>query len=293
MVGLMEKELAIARMALRQMVNVAASGPMGPRRRSGCDRPGGAGPGDPDRRGHARGGSRLLRDLGHEHLFCMSRALGTTRCAEARNCSLRTPGLGLDRTGVDRPRKKGARDMKTTRAQVNAGIWLLAVVILAAAPCAHADIVTDANARAAEVVARVPAPPITVRAMAIVQVWSSRRSTPSPGATPRIARSSTGRPAPRWRRPWRRRRGRRSRSSCPRSRRPSTPTTRRWSARSPTVPRRRRASPSASRRRSPSWPWPRRMGRLPPTSIARRRRPASTCRRWCRRCLTGASGAPG
>ena len=60
--------------------------------------------------------------------------------------------------------------MKTTRAQVNAGIWLLAVVILAAAPCAHADIVTDANARAAEVVSRVPAPPITVRAMAIVQV---------------------------------------------------------------------------------------------------------------------------
>ena len=43
-------------------------------------------------------------------------------------------------------------------------------MILAGAPGAHADIVTDANARAADVVSRLPAPPITVRMMAIVQV---------------------------------------------------------------------------------------------------------------------------
>lgn len=53
--------------------------------------------------------------------------------------------------------------MKTARS-------LLAVVILAFATSAHADVVTDANARAAELVSRLPAPPITVRMMAIVQV---------------------------------------------------------------------------------------------------------------------------
>jgi hypothetical protein len=41
---------------------------------------------------------------------------------------------------------------------------------LVGAPGAHADVVTDANARAADVVSRIPAPPITVRMMAIVQV---------------------------------------------------------------------------------------------------------------------------
>jgi hypothetical protein len=53
---------------------------------------------------------------------------------------------------------------------LNRLIWLVAVVILVAAPGAQADIVTDANLKAAEIVSRVPAPPITVRAMAIVQV---------------------------------------------------------------------------------------------------------------------------
>jgi hypothetical protein len=49
-------------------------------------------------------------------------------------------------------------------------ILLSLLLILAGAPGAQADIVTDANAKAAEIVSRVPAPPITVRAMAIVQV---------------------------------------------------------------------------------------------------------------------------
>ena len=60
--------------------------------------------------------------------------------------------------------------MKTSRELISAGIGLLALVILVGAPGAHADVVTDANAKAAEIVSRVPAPPVTVRAMAIVQV---------------------------------------------------------------------------------------------------------------------------
>jgi hypothetical protein len=60
--------------------------------------------------------------------------------------------------------------MKTIRGLISAGIGLLAVAILAGAPGAQADVVTDANARAADVVSRMPAPPITVRMMAIVQV---------------------------------------------------------------------------------------------------------------------------
>jgi hypothetical protein len=46
----------------------------------------------------------------------------------------------------------------------------LVTVLLAFAPGVQADVVTDANARAGEVVSRLPAPPITVRMMAIVQV---------------------------------------------------------------------------------------------------------------------------
>lgn len=60
--------------------------------------------------------------------------------------------------------------MKTIRRLVNAGIGLLALMILVGAQGAHADVVTDANARAADVVSRIPAPPLTVRMMAIVQV---------------------------------------------------------------------------------------------------------------------------
>src|SRR5262245_23071007 len=60
--------------------------------------------------------------------------------------------------------------MKSTRGLVRLAIVLLAVMILGAIPAARADIVTDANARAADMVSRIPAPPITVRMMAIVQV---------------------------------------------------------------------------------------------------------------------------
>jgi hypothetical protein len=48
--------------------------------------------------------------------------------------------------------------------------FLSTTMILASVSLARADIVTDANAKAADVVSRLPAPPITVRMMAIVQV---------------------------------------------------------------------------------------------------------------------------
>ena len=60
--------------------------------------------------------------------------------------------------------------MKTNRWQISACIWVLAAATLAGAPCAHADVVTDSNAKAADVTSKSPATPIAVRAMAIVQV---------------------------------------------------------------------------------------------------------------------------
>lgn len=51
-------------------------------------------------------------------------------------------------------------------------IWIgpLAAVLLAAASVAHADVVTDANAKAADIASKNPATPVAVRTMAIVQV---------------------------------------------------------------------------------------------------------------------------
>src|SRR6267142_4229533 len=46
----------------------------------------------------------------------------------------------------------------------------LAAAMLAGALCAHADVVTDANAKAAEIASKHPATPPAVRTMAIVQV---------------------------------------------------------------------------------------------------------------------------
>lgn len=60
--------------------------------------------------------------------------------------------------------------MKTNRWQIGASIWVLIAVMLAGAPCAQADVVTDSNARAADVASKGAATPIAVRAMALVQV---------------------------------------------------------------------------------------------------------------------------
>jgi hypothetical protein len=60
--------------------------------------------------------------------------------------------------------------MKTIHGLIATTLGLLAVAILCPAPGARADVVTDANTRAADVVSRIPAPPVAVRTMAIVQV---------------------------------------------------------------------------------------------------------------------------
>ena len=60
--------------------------------------------------------------------------------------------------------------MTSIRWRLNAGLWLFAALLLAGAPWARADVVTDANAKAADIAAKLPSTPIAVRMMAIVQV---------------------------------------------------------------------------------------------------------------------------
>ena len=60
--------------------------------------------------------------------------------------------------------------MTTNRWRSIAAIWTLALSLLAGAPGAGADVVTDANAKAADIASRHPSTPISVRMMAIVQV---------------------------------------------------------------------------------------------------------------------------
>jgi len=49
------------------------------------------------------------------------------------------------------------------------GIWIVTAALLAGAPGVHADVVTDTNAKAAEIASKHPATPPAVRIMAIVQ----------------------------------------------------------------------------------------------------------------------------
>jgi hypothetical protein len=60
--------------------------------------------------------------------------------------------------------------MKTRGGAIRMVIWLLTATALAGAPWVHADVVTDANEKAAAIASRHPATPIAVRMMAIVQV---------------------------------------------------------------------------------------------------------------------------
>jgi hypothetical protein len=60
--------------------------------------------------------------------------------------------------------------MRNIHWRLNAGLWLLAALLLAGAPRAHADVVTDANAKAADIASKHPSTPISVRMMAIAQV---------------------------------------------------------------------------------------------------------------------------
>jgi PAP2 superfamily len=60
--------------------------------------------------------------------------------------------------------------MKTRGGSIRVGIWLLTAVTLAGASWARADVVTDANEKAAAIASRHPSTPVAVRTMAIVQV---------------------------------------------------------------------------------------------------------------------------
>jgi hypothetical protein len=84
----------------------------------------------------------------------------------ARDHPLRAPPSVDTRDGSPSVRKENEMRSHRTRAWIG----FLATVMLAAAPGAGADVVTDANARAAEVASKHPATPIAVRMMAIVQV---------------------------------------------------------------------------------------------------------------------------
>src|SRR5437016_2955160 len=60
--------------------------------------------------------------------------------------------------------------MTSTYWRLNAFLWLIAALLLAGAPRASADVVTDANAKAADIASKHPATPVSARMMAIVQV---------------------------------------------------------------------------------------------------------------------------
>jgi PAP2 superfamily protein len=75
-----------------------------------------------------------------------------------------------------------------------ASIGLLAVLMLAYAPGAQADAVTDANAKAAEIASRHPATPISVRMMAIVQVSVFEAASAITGRYPPLRAKLTAAP---------------------------------------------------------------------------------------------------
>src|SRR5439155_23595220 len=67
---------------------------------------------------------------------------------------------------------QGCSPEQTASLSQRARAWIgsLALALLAAAACAHADVVTDSNAKAAEIGTKIPSAPLAVMTMAIVQV---------------------------------------------------------------------------------------------------------------------------
>ena len=180
--------------------------------------------------------------------------------------------------------------MKTLRGLISAGISLL--VILAGAPGAHADIVTDANARAADVVSRLPAPPLTVRMMAIVQVsvfeavnaitnrYPPQRAklAPAPGASVEAAVAAATRTAL---------------SKLMPAQQAAIDAD--YQALLASVPdgAAKTAGIALGEQAATAIGPPRRRRGGRPEAIARTRRRASTCPPWCRRCRIGGSAGRG
>jgi hypothetical protein len=85
--------------------------------------------------------------------------------------------MGADNTASRNPLNKLGRTPASSyegtallSERARALIGAIAVVMLATTPCAHADVVTDSNAKAAEIASKIPSTPVAVRVMAIVQV---------------------------------------------------------------------------------------------------------------------------
>jgi hypothetical protein len=87
-------------------------------------------------------------------------------------------------TPIDHPVRIVRKERVMLGHWTRAWIGFLGVVLLAAAPRASADVVTEANATAAEITSRHPATPISVRMMAIVQVSVFEAATAITGRYP-------------------------------------------------------------------------------------------------------------
>ena len=117
------------------------------------------------------GGAGFFRDLGLERLF---RDVQAARYHPLRGDAQRlysgrlALGAGRERIAPSQRLRTETRDAQDSTYQA----WIGAPgrSLLALAACAHADVVTDANAKAAEIASQHPATPIAVRMMAIVQV---------------------------------------------------------------------------------------------------------------------------
>jgi PAP2 superfamily len=92
------------------------------------------------------------------------------------------------------PQSPARKDTTMLSHRTRGWIALLIAILLAGASGADADVVTDANARAAEIASRHPATPIAVRTMAIVQVSVFEATTAITGRYPALRVKVT--PAP-------------------------------------------------------------------------------------------------
>ena len=95
---------------------------------------------------------------------------------------------------TSRPFGKLGKGNAMLRHHRRAWIGLLALVVLGAGPYARADVVTDANAKAAAIASRHPSTPISVRMMAIVQVSVFEATTAITGRYPTLGTKLTAAP---------------------------------------------------------------------------------------------------
>ena len=95
---------------------------------------------------------------------------------------------------TSRPTRKTGKTNAMLRRHRRAWIGLLALVVSGAGPYAHADVVTDANAKAAEIASRHPSTPISVRMMAIVQVSVFEAANAITGRYPTLGAKLTAAP---------------------------------------------------------------------------------------------------